>query len=139
MPGSILEDGSRVMPLMLNGYLMKEPKPLETTTGRLMLWKSIPTEDIHISELLLLKTQDGGKCSDMKVDTSPMSTERLSMFKERLTQKEDISNVTRTRINKSINNGTLSTLMSGRVNQEKESSMKNMVCTSKDHSISFLD
>ena len=37
----------------------------------------------------------------------------------------------------SINNGTLSMLMNGKENQERENLMKNSVSTLKDHSISF--
>jgi len=59
------------------------------------------------------------------------------MSKEKPILKEDTFKPTRTRMDKSINNGRLSMLTNGRVNQLKVSSMKNMDFMSKDHSTSF--
>jgi hypothetical protein len=83
--------------------------------------------DIHTSEPLLQSTQDGGRCSDLKVLTLEASIRRnSSMFKELLIPKEDISNVMRRRLERSINNGTLSMLTNGRVNQLRDNSTKSM-------------
>jgi hypothetical protein len=94
------------MPNMLNGDSMRRPRPSTTCTGLTMSWKFTPMVDIHTSDQLLQSTQDGGRCSDLKVNTSRASIRRNTlMFKELLIPKEDISNVTRRRLERSINNG----------------------------------
>jgi hypothetical protein len=94
------------MPNMLNGDLMRRLRPSTTCTGLITSWKFTPMVDIHTSDQLLQSTQDGGKCSDLKVNTSRASIKRnILMFKELLIPKEDISNVTRRRLERSINNG----------------------------------
>jgi len=90
-----------------------------------------------MSEQLQQETLDGGNCSELMVLTSEMKEVNTLMFKAKLIPKEDTSNVMRLRVDKSINNGTSSMLMNGRVNPPRENSMKNMVCMSRDHSISF--
>jgi hypothetical protein len=94
--------------------------------------------DIHTSDPLLQETPDGGNCSELMVPISEMREVNTLMFKDPLTLKEDTSNVMRPRVERSINNGTLSMLMNGRVNPPRESSTKNMACMSRDHSMLFL-
>jgi len=117
---------------------MRELSSFSTITGRTMSWKSTETEDIHTLEQLLHKTLDGGRCSNTMVVTSMLSSTRTNTltFKAKLIQKEDISNVTRLRMDKSTSNGMSSMLMNGRVNPPRESSMKNMDFMSKEISIS---
>jgi hypothetical protein len=63
-------------------------------------------EDIHTSDPLLQLTPDGGKCSELKVLTLSLSIKTNTLtFKELLILKEDTSNVTRRRLERSINNG----------------------------------
>jgi hypothetical protein len=54
---------------------MRFPRPLETTTGKTMPLKSKAME-IATTWELLASTQDGGKCSDTKMDSLPMKEER---------------------------------------------------------------
>jgi hypothetical protein len=127
------------MPNMLNGDLMRRPSSFIMCTGRTTLWKSMEMEVIHTSDPQQQRTPDGGKCSDLKVPTSEVSINpNTLMSKDPPTLKEDTSNVMKPRVERSINNGTLSTLTNGRVNPQRENSMKNSDSTSKDHSMLFL-
>jgi hypothetical protein len=128
--GSTSEDGLQIMPNMPNGDSMRRPRFYSTCTGRTTSCKSTPTEDIHTLEQRLQSTQDGGNYSESKDLISEPSNRvsiSTSMFKVQLILKEDTSNVTRPRMERSINNGKLSTLTNGRVNPPRENSMKNMV------------
>jgi DNA polymerase III delta prime subunit len=83
--------------------------------------------DIHTLEPLLQSTLDGGRCSDLKEHISEASVRRnILTFKELLIPKEDTSNVTRRRMERFINNGMLSMLTNGRVNQLRDNSTKSM-------------
>jgi hypothetical protein len=124
------------MPNIHNGDSMRRPSLSSTCTGRTTLWKSMEMEDIHTSDLLPQRTQDGGNYSELKVLTSEMREVNILTFKVKLILKEDTSNVTKLKMVRSINSGTSSMLMNGRVNPPRVNSMKNMDSTSKDHSMS---
>jgi hypothetical protein len=125
------------MPNMPNGDSMSRERQFTTCTGRTMSCKSIPMVDIHTLEPLLQSTPDGGRCSDLKEHISEASVRRnILTFKELLIPKEDTSNAMKQRTERSINNGTLSTLINGRVNQPRVNSTKSLDFTSKDHSTS---
>jgi hypothetical protein len=83
-----------------------------------------------------LPTQDGGRCSDTKVPQLSTRKERSWKSKVMLILKtETLASIN----NKTVsgNNGTLSTLMNGRENQEKESSMKTSDSMLKETSMLF--
>ena len=83
------------------------------------------------------RTPDGGNCSELKVLISEMREVNTLMSKEKLILKEDTFNVMKLRVDKSINNGILSTLINGRANPPRDNSTKSMDSMSKDHSMSF--
>jgi len=108
-----------------NGTSMKSLRLSRTTTGRLTHLISNPTEDQAISDALL-PTQDGGRCSDTKVPQLSTRKERSWKSKAMLILKtETLVSIDNKMV--SGNNGTLSTLMNGRENQERENSMRNSV------------
>jgi len=71
----------------------------------------------------LQETQDGGNYSELKAHTSESSrrmSTNTSTFKDLSILKEDTFNVMKPRTERSINNGKLSMLTLGRVNQPRE-------------------
>jgi hypothetical protein len=76
---SPLEDGERTQ-MLNNGHSTALTRPSDPTTGRTMPLKSNPTEDQATLEQLQPSTQDGGKCSSLKVHSLSMREERSSMF-----------------------------------------------------------
>jgi hypothetical protein len=72
-----------------------------------MSWKFIPKVDIHILELLVESIQDGGRCGSVKELISMLLITRTSTWvsKEKLIPREDISLLTKQRMDKSINSG----------------------------------
>jgi hypothetical protein len=67
-----------------NSGLMKFQRPSETTTGKTtaLIFKAMVTATTL--ELSLASIQDGGRCSDTKMDSSPTKEERLSKLLEEL-------------------------------------------------------
>jgi len=129
------EDGERML-WDNNGSSMKSQRLSRITNGRITHLTSKEMEH-QLTLDAPLPTQDGGNSLDTKINLSPMKKERSLRFKEILMLNKEISLwVTKQLL--SINNGTLSMLMNGRENQERENLMKNTVSTLKDHSISFL-
>ena len=129
------EDGERML-LDNNGSSMKSQRLSRITNGSLTHLTSKEMEH-QLTLDAPLPTQDGGNSLDTKIHLSPMKKERSLRSKEILMLNKEIS-LWVTKQLPSINNGTLSMLMNGRENQERENSMKNSVSTLKDHSISFL-
>jgi len=114
-------DGERML-LPNNGTSMKFQRLLRTTTGSHTHLTSNPTED-HPTSDVPLPIQDGGNSSDTKDLQLLTREERYSKSKETLILKtETLASIDNKMV--SGNNGTLSTLMSGRENQEKENSTK---------------
>ena len=86
-------------------------RPSETTTGNLTHLTSNLMEDQPTSDVPL-PTQDGGKCSDMRVDSLSTRKERLSRFKTKastLIWKTETSKLLTEEVT-SDNNGKSSTL-----------------------------
>jgi hypothetical protein len=97
-------------------------RPSRITTGNLTHLTSNPTVDQPTSDVLL-PTQDGGNSSDTRELSLSTKEERFLTSVETLTKRTETLRST-TRMVDSTNNGTLFTLMNGRVNQRKENSMK---------------
>jgi len=119
---------------------MRRLSSSSTTTGRTMSWKSTQTEDIHTLDQQLQRTPDGGNYSDVKENTLDASIKirtNTLWFKELLIPKEDTFNK-QPRMERSINNGTLSTLTNGRESQPRVNLTKNMDSTSREISMSSL-
>jgi hypothetical protein len=76
-----LRDGETMLKLN-NGTSMVSQRPSRTTTGSPTLLTFRATVDPQISDAQL-PTQDGGKSSDMKVDTLLTKKERSLKFKTR--------------------------------------------------------
>jgi hypothetical protein len=83
-------------------------------------------------------TQDGGKCSDIKMLLSQMRKERYLKFKETLTRRIETLRLNHN-TEESTNNGTSSMLMNGRVNPAKVNLTKSSVSMSKEISTLFLN
>ena len=116
-----------------NGSSTVLTRPSDQTTGRTMQLKSNPTVDHPTSELLQLSTQDGGKCSELKVLTLSMRKERSSMSQEELMMKTETS-LSTTNMENLTNNGTLFMLIKCQKNQRKENSTKTSVSMLKENS-----
>jgi len=130
--------GGERMLLLSNGTLMKFQRQLRTTTGNLthLIFKVM--EDHQTSDVLL-PTQDGGKCGEL----TELSLETLKIKKSWMYQVE-LMERTETLLfiqlmEESINNGTLYTLMNGRVNLKKVSSILDLVYMLKETSTLFLN
>jgi hypothetical protein len=121
------------MPNMLNGDSMKSPRLFSICTGRTMLLKSNPMEDQAMFESPQVSTQDGGNSSDQTVLSSLMIKERSSMFKVLLMLKTETLLFT-PNMERSTNNGILSTLINTQKSQRRVSSTKTSVSMLKDHS-----
>jgi len=124
------EDGERI-PLPNNGTSMRFQRPLRTTTGNPTHLTFKEMEDQAMLDVQPL-IQDGGNYGDLTALSLETSrTTRYSMFKVVLTEnKRTLWSTMPTE--RSINNGTLCTLMNGRVNLKKVNSMKDLVCMSKE-------
>lgn len=133
---SISEDGER-MQWVNNGTSMEFQRQSKTIFGRLTPLTFNLMED-QITSDVQLQTLDGGSFSDTKVLVSSMREERLLKYKAMLMQRTETSSSMLKTIMVFINNGTLFTLMNGRANQEKVSSMKSSACMLRDPSILFL-
>jgi hypothetical protein len=120
-----------------NGSSTALTRPSDPTTGRTMLLKSNPTVDHPTLDALQLSTQDGGKCSELKVLTLSMRKERSSMSQEELMMKTETS-LSTTNMENSTNNGTLFTLINGQKNQRMENSTKTSVSVLEENSTSKL-
>jgi hypothetical protein len=120
-----------------NGSSTVLTRPSDPTTGRTTPLKFNRTVDHPTSELLQLSTQDGGKCSELKVLTLSMRKERSSMSQEELMMKTETS-LSTTNMENSTNNGTLFTLINGQKNQRMENSTKTSVSVLEENSTSKL-
>jgi hypothetical protein len=115
-----------------NGTSMKFLRPSRTTTGSHthLISKAMETQPILDAPLLIL---DGGNCSDIKAASSRMRKERLLKFKVTLMLKtETLSYILK--LEESTSYGMLCMLTNGKVNLEKESSMKTSACMLKETS-----
>jgi hypothetical protein len=113
---------------MPNGDSTRRQRLSTICNGATTSWKFTPTVDIHTSELLPQSTPDGGNCSELKeltLDASRRIRTNILWFKELLIPKEDTFNK-QPRMERSINNGMLSTLTNGRENQLRDNSTKSM-------------
>jgi hypothetical protein len=132
MSGS--RDGERTL-LLNNGSSMRFQRPSRTTTGRATHLISKETVDLPTQDVLL-PTQDGGNCSELKelsLETSRMI--KYWKFKEELTVRTRTSDSSKPTV-ESANNGTSCTLMNGRVNLKKVNSMKDSDSSLKEISTS---
>jgi hypothetical protein len=114
---------------------MKSQRPSRTTTGNLThLISKATVEALTLGALLL--TQDGGRCSDLKVAMLSTIKERYWKSKEAMTMRTEtlVSTIETTR---STSNGILSTLINGRVNQPRVNSTRDSVFTLKEISTLF--
>jgi hypothetical protein len=69
---------------------MRSLRQLETTTGRTTASTSKAMVEALTSELPQVSTQDGGRCSELRINSmSPMRKERLSQFQEDLIKKTE--------------------------------------------------
>jgi hypothetical protein len=86
----MLTCGSRDGETMLkdnNSGSMRSQKPSETTNGRTTALTFKATATATISEQSLASTQDGGRCSDTKMDTFQTKEERLLLLAVDLTMR----------------------------------------------------
>jgi hypothetical protein len=112
-----LRDGERTL-LLSNGTSMKFLRPSKTTTGSLTHWTFKATEAQQISDVPL-PIQDGGNYLNTKMLSLLMREVRLFMSKVTSMLKTETLKQGQ-KMERSTNNGTSSTLMNGRENQEKE-------------------
>lgn len=125
-----LRDGERT-PWDNNGSLMVYQRLSRINSGNHTLLTFNQMEDQPISDVPQL-TLDGGNYSNTKIPLLSMKEEKLWTFYQtemlRTKTSKYIPNM-----EESTNNGILSMLTNGKVNQERESSMKNSVYMLKDH------
>jgi hypothetical protein len=135
MSGS--EDGERML-WVNNGTLMKSPRLSRVNNGSHIHLISKEMVDQPMLDVQL-QTADGGNSLRRKVPSSEISRMlRYLMFKVELMESKRISLFIQL-MEESINNGTLSTLMNGRVNQSRENSMKSSAFTLKETSTLCLN
>lgn len=114
-----------------NGYLTR-PGLSNQLPIRDIAWAFRAKEEAILSELRV-QTQDGGRCSDITMETLSTRKERSLMFTVDLTWKTDKS-LCGTSTMVSTNNGTSSMLMNKSQSQRRVKWVQNGASLSRDHS-----
>jgi hypothetical protein len=118
-----------------NGTSIISPRPSRTTTGNLTHSISNPMETQATSDVPLL-TQDGGNSSDTEEHSLSVREVKFFTSMETVMRKTETLK-SRIRMENSTNNGTLCTLINGRVNQPRDNSIETLDSTLKETSTLF--